>query len=175
MSGHSSPYDSDVYDYDDSAYCESRGSYDSNYEGLGAESPASSGSDVDLPHRMRPSSIRFCQDSILSEFRDGTPLDFVVQLLEGGEQDVDDFPPIRVFLWDGTDKDFELDGILDLETHTYTCDNRRLFVFQSYADSALHEARAVSKLVTCYNYETYPSLACARRSPFQLLGSILKT
>ena len=140
--GHSSPSDSDVYYSDGSEYCDSRSFYDdSDYVRYGAESLASSGgSDVDLPRRMRPSSIRFCQDSILSVFRDGTSLEDAVRDLERGEQDVDDFPPIRVFVWDGTDPDFEMDNSFDLETHTYTCDNRRLFVFQRYEDSALHEA-----------------------------------
>ncbi|CAJ1364716.1 unnamed protein product [Effrenium voratum] len=79
------------------------------------------------------------QDSILSEFRNGIPLDDVIDELLRGEVLVEDFAPIRVFLWDGTDIDCEIEGRIDLTTHTYTCDNRRLFVFQQFADRSYDE------------------------------------
>lgn len=98
-----------------------------------------------LPNRMSPACIRFCQDSILSEFRNGIPLDDVIDELLRGEVLVEDFAPIRVFLWDGTDIDCEIEGRIDLTTHTYTCDNRRLFVFQQFADRSYDEAPLVLK------------------------------
>ncbi|CAK9116206.1 unnamed protein product [Durusdinium trenchii] len=88
---------------------------------------------------MRPASIRFCQDSILSEFRNGIPLEDVIDELLRGELFVEDFPPIRVFLRDGTDIDGEIQGDINLSTDTYSLDNRRLFVFQKFAERSYDE------------------------------------
>lgn len=104
-------------------------------------------SEEHLPNHMRPASIRFCQDSILSEFRNGIPLEDVIDELLRGELFVEDFPPIRVFLRDGTDIDGEIQGDINLSTDTYSLDNRRLFVFQKFAERSYDEAPLVLLVV----------------------------
>ena len=68
-----------------------------------------------LPDSLDPSSVRFTQDSIKSEFKAGGTIQDTISGLQNGTISPNGFPPIRVF------------GVGD---QVFTLDNRRLFVFQ---------------------------------------------
>ncbi|WP_066913742.1 RHS repeat-associated core domain-containing protein [Millisia brevis] len=65
--------------------------------------------------RIDPTEVRFSQDSISHEFRNGQPLQLVVDGLRSGEISPGSFPPIEVVIRDG---------------ELFSLDNRRLAVFQ---------------------------------------------
>ena len=62
-----------------------------------------------------PQNIRYTQDSIAKNFRDGRSVADMISGLKNGSISPNDVPPIRVF---------EMDGIL------YSLDNRRLYAFK---------------------------------------------
>lgn len=66
-------------------------------------------------HFLDPKTIRFTQDSIKSEFKNGQSVDELINALVSGKVKASDLPPIRIF---------EKDGKL------YSLDNRRLYAFQ---------------------------------------------
>ena len=65
--------------------------------------------------RVNPNSVRFSQDSISSNFKNGNSVSDTAAELRNGDVSADDFPPVRLV---------ERDGNL------YTLDNRRLAAFQ---------------------------------------------
>jgi len=65
--------------------------------------------------KLDPHKIRFTQDSIKREFKNGKKLEDVVRDLRSGKISPDDFPPIRILEYNG---------------NIYSLDNRRLKVFQ---------------------------------------------
>jgi hypothetical protein len=64
---------------------------------------------------INPNTIKFTQDSIGKEFKNGQKLEDITKGLKTGKISPDDFPPIRVFEKNGK---------------KFTLDNRRLKVFQ---------------------------------------------
>lgn len=66
--------------------------------------------------RMKPSEIRFIQDSISGYFQDGGHVNDAVQQIGLGELSAENFPPIQVVY-----KDYK----------HYSFDNRRLYVFRA--------------------------------------------
>jgi hypothetical protein len=71
----------------------------------------------DLPTKgfVNPKAIRFSQNSISSNFRDGSSIEDLIRKLKNKEIDTSSIPPIRIV---------EKDGLI------YTLDNRRLKAFQ---------------------------------------------
>lgn len=80
-----------------------------------------------------PQKVRFVQDSIKSEFKDGKKLKDAVDALKNGKMKVDEFPPIRIFNQDGK---------------IYSLDNRRLEVFKQAGVSKIPYQRATEQELT---------------------------
>ena len=65
--------------------------------------------------QVDPSDIKFAQDSISQNFRDGSSVDDLISGLKNGTIDPNSIPPIRVF---------------EVDNQLVTLDNRRLYAYQ---------------------------------------------
>jgi RHS repeat-associated protein len=79
-----------------------------------------------------PKTIRFSQDSINANFKDGSSVDDLINNLKSGQISADDIPAIRIF---------------EREGQTYTLDNRRLYAFQQ-AGVEIKTVQATAEEVT---------------------------
>lgn len=97
---------------------------------------------------LNPREIRFTQDSIGSSFRDGRPVQGLIDDLKAGRVSADDVPAIRVFQRDG---------------QTFTLDNRRLYAFQQ-ADVPILTRPATSREIAdeAFKFTTRNSGASVR-------------